>query len=98
MLTKIFGVNWKSSVSGLLTFALVTLGAVSAWLASLPATSHIAAWVTSGIGLLTGLAKVWLSFVTVDAGTTLAKVPGIAEPQPVDSHETPDNPKAKPVV
>ena len=97
LLIKWFGPNWKSSVGGILSFVFVTLSAVSAWLATLPSGTHKAAWITSGISLLSGLCRVWIALITIDAGTTQALTPQSPfVPVPVPSHEVPDSPAAIP--
>jgi hypothetical protein len=44
------------------------------------------------------IARALIQFFSDDAGKTLAKLPGSTSPQLVDSHETPDDPQAVPVV
>lgn len=67
MLVKFFGVNWKSTVAGILSFLLVTFGSLTSWLATLPSTTHTPAWIALSISLLTGLCRVWVAFITNDA-------------------------------
>lgn len=84
--------NWKSTASGLLTFTLVTTGAFLAP----PLNAGISPKHVFWIGGLQGLAKVWIAFITVDAGKTPAYVPGEGVVN-VPSHEVPNDPAATPV-
>lgn len=103
LLVWLFGINWKSSLSGILSFGIATFGVITSGLAPLAAlnpTSALARYsaiTTAVLTLLSGLGKAWVGLLMQDAGTTLAKVPGISAPQPVASHETPFDPKAKAV-
>jgi len=95
---KLFGVNWKTSVSGLLTFVMVTCGSVASYLAVVgktPVTTDILGACT----LISGLCHVWVGLISVDAGQVV--IPGATPGAPMiaaPSHETPNDPTAKPVV
>lgn len=52
---------------------------------------------TSALCIL-GAAKIGIGAMQKDAGVQLATVPGKNEPVNVAAHETPDDPKAKPVA
>lgn len=97
----IFGINWKSSLSGFLSFGIASFGVITSGLAPLAAlnpTSALAKYsaiTTAVLALLSGLGKAWVGLLMQDAGTVLAKLPRIAEPQIVASTETPLDPKAK---
>jgi hypothetical protein len=87
--------NWKTTVAGLLSAFVGTIGPVTAYLAT---TNNPKA--TEVCGALTcagAVARIWIGLIQNDAGTTLAVVPGSPSPQLVPSHETPDNPAATPV-
>jgi hypothetical protein len=85
--------HWKSTVSGFLTITLITTSV----LATLPQV--MAHPKTLGIVLgVQALAKGYMAWITQDAGTQLAMVPGSATPQAVPSHEIPDQPAAKAVL
>ena len=82
--------HWKSTANGVLIFVIVTCGVL--------AGDNILPAKWAGIvALIMALARAYVGIISMDAGTVLAKVPGIAEPQAVASHEIPDDPKAKAV-
>ena len=47
--------------------------------------------------VLVAVLRAVVMFLSQDAGTTLAKLPGVSEAVPVPSHEVPDDPQAKPL-
>ncbi len=82
--------HWKSSANGVLIFIIVTCGVL--------AGDNILPSKWAGIvALIMALARAYVGIISMDAGTTLAKVPGISAPQAVPSHEIPDDPKSKAV-
>jgi hypothetical protein len=86
--------HWKSTVSGILT---TTLATTAAFLAP-PMNSLISSKHVLWIGAFQVLGKIWISLITQDAGTVLAKVPGSSDPQIVPAHSVPDDPKAVAIV
>lgn len=85
--------NWKSTFSGILTATLFTTAALLAYPPVLAHPRTVA--ILGGIQIV---AKIWVSLITQDAGTTVAIVPGTPIPQAVPSHEVPDQPAAKAVL
>ncbi len=89
-------IHWKTTTNGLLAFFITTGLVVVGFTAAIPGAE--AAKITSGITLFLALCRAWVGLIQKDAGTTLAKVPGIAQPQAVPAHSVPDDPRAKPVI
>jgi hypothetical protein len=85
--------NPKTSLSGILSFLMVTGG----YLAGYAVLHQTPFWVKVGAAssFISGLAKVYIGLRMKDAGTELATVPGSSTPQVVPSHEVPDNPAAQ---
>lgn len=90
------GSNWKSSVQGFLSFAVITLLTLQGYLAVM-APSPTLNKVLLGVNIAIGLAKAWIGLLQTDAGTVPAYVPGKGI-ENVPSHELPDSPTAVPVV
>ena len=88
-------VHWKSTVSGILTVALATIGPLIA----LPNIQTFLSPKTLMImGAFSVVGKVWVSLITQDAGVVMATTPGDPTPHAEPAHEVPDSPAAKPVV
>jgi hypothetical protein len=88
--------NPKTSLSGILSFLMVTGGYLAGW-----AVQHQSPfWIKVGAGasFVSGLSKVYIGLISKDAGTQLATVPGSDTPQAVPSHEVPDARTDKPVT
>jgi hypothetical protein len=84
--------HWKSNLSGLLTLTLITTG----YLATLPAIySHPKT--LSIVGGIQGLAKLYVAYVTKDAGIVMATTPSNPVPHVEPAHEVPDSPAATPI-
>ena len=91
----LFGVSWKSSLSGFLSLCMGTFAVITSGIAPLIAlypNSHAAkvwALITGVMAVFAGCAKFWVGLLMTDAGTVVAKVPGTKEPQIVPSTEVP---------
>jgi hypothetical protein len=92
----LFGINWKSSLSGVLSFGIATFGTITSGLAPLAALNpnsalaRYSAITTAVLTLLSGLGKVWVGLLQTDAGTQAIKLPNVDEPVAVPSHEVPN--------
>ena len=84
--------NWRTSLSGFLSFIIAT----GATLTALAPPWLNPKW-SGAITVASGLAKAYVGLISKDAGQVVAKVPGQGV-QVVDSHETPDDPNAKPIA
>lgn len=94
--------NWKTTLSGFLSFALGTLGVVNTYLVVGDAAAgngiHVSTKVVTGIALATALGKFWVGWLQKDAGQTLA-IPADGGPaKEVPAHGIPDDPNATPIV
>ena len=91
----LFGVDWKTSLSGLLSFGVATFGTMTTLVAIIqplvqnkwPLAVPIA---TAVLTILSGLGKAWVGIISKDSGTQAVKLPRVAEPVGMPSHETPD--------
>jgi hypothetical protein len=82
-------VNWKSTVSGLLSFVIAT-GAV---ITAIP--NHIVSSKVSGIATIAvGLAKAWVGLIATDAGVVAAITRDGGAPVAMPSTEVPLQPGA----
>jgi hypothetical protein len=105
---QLFLSHWKTTANGVLFFLISTLSFVQTFLGVSDVTQpgasvsfhsiHAATWVVTAVNLALGLCRVWIGLLQQDAGSQLAYVPGKSEPEVVDSHENPNNPRAVPVV
>lgn len=89
--------NWKSTVQGFLSLAVIvglSLQGSLAALAPSPQTIKVLTYLNIGIGV----AKAVLGVFQHDAGTTTALVPGQSGVQVVPAHEVPNDPDAIPVA
>src|ERR1700749_4757458 len=104
LMVWLFGVSWKSSLSGFLSFMGLTLGVITSGLAPLAAlnpSSALARYSAIGTAISTimcGLGKAWVGLLIQDKGTELATMPNSSEPVVVPAHEMPDDPAATPVA
>lgn len=97
-----FLTHWKTTAAGILSFFITTLTLLTGYLGSTDLNNtgsiHTPAKVVFGFNIALALCRAWVGMLQKDAGTTLANVPGQPAPMAEPSHETPDNPKAKPVI
>lgn len=97
----LFGINWKSSLSGILSLGIAAFAPITAGLAPLAALnphSTVAQYLAIASGIMTmmsGVGVAWVQLLMKDAGTVPAKVPGNPDPQIVPSTEVPVDPKNK---
>lgn len=96
-MAQVFGPNWKSTFSAYLTIFFTVGGFATTYLAMIQNPRPWEVAVAGGLTSAVGLAKLVVGHLTVDAGTTLAVTPGTPVPEPVASHETPNDPNAKAV-
>lgn len=90
--------NWKTTASGICSFAVITCGYITGYLALHPTPGSLGLKVFTIATFTSGLAKVYILAISTDAGKTPALVPGSPVVQMVPSHEEPNDPAATPVV
>lgn len=90
-MAKVFGKDWKSTLSAYLTIFFVAGTSLIGYLAKLPNPKPWQLTLSSALTGLVAVAKLVLGHMTQDAGTTPAVVPGEGV-QVVPSHEVPNNP------
>lgn len=96
-LVWLFGINWKTSLNGVLTFLIVTLTTLVALLSpyTLTAPASKAAklnYVIIGCNIILAFARVWVGLIQQDSGVQAVKLPNVEEPIGVPSHELPNQP------
>jgi hypothetical protein len=101
----LFGVDWKTSASGFLSFLLAAFASLTPFLVMLytlmpnkwPLGLPIA---TAAVTALSGACKAWIGLISKDSGTQAITVPNLPDPIGVPSHEEPNQslPKGAKIV
>jgi hypothetical protein len=93
----LFGVDWKTSASGFLSFLIATFASLTPFLVML-STIMPNKWpiglplTTAAVTTLAGTFKAWIGFISKDSGTQAITVPNLPDPIGVPSHELPNQP------
>lgn len=94
----LFGINWKTSLSGFLSLGIASFGVITSGLAPLAALmpnsvlARYAAITAAILTILSGLGKAWVGLLLKDPGTEAVKLANVVDPVAVSSHEEPDEP------
>jgi hypothetical protein len=98
LMLKMYGPDWKTSLSGDLSVVVTVATILSGYLVVTPSSPKWLSAVSAGCAVLAAFGKSQVGRKMVDAGSVLAKVPGVADPQVVPSHEVPDDKTIKEIV
>lgn len=97
LMIKLYGPSWKTSLNGDLALAIAVGTFLSGYLVVTPNSPRWMVILSSVATLIAAIGRQQTGRTQVDSGQTLAQLPNVAEPQLVESHETPFDPAAKPV-
>lgn len=95
IMLKIYGPDWKTSLNGDLNLIKSAAASLSVILIITPQSPRWMIYLSAACVIISGGGQAGLGRLMTDAGTVLAKVPGVAVPQIVASHEVPDDKSAK---
>ena len=84
-------VSWKSTVSGILTVALATIGPL---MVMPDFQTVVSPKELKYLMIFSVVGKVWVSLIQQDAGVVVATSPANPVPHAEPSHEVPDSPMA----
>jgi hypothetical protein len=97
LMVWLFGVDWKTSASGFLSFLIGIFASITPFLAML-STLMPNRWpiglpiATAVVTTLSGTFKFWIGLISKDSGTQAITVPNLPDPIGVPSHELPNQP------
>lgn len=93
-----FLTHWKTTVQGILSFVIISAITLQLALAQYVQPSPLEIKIGIILNVTLAMAKGILAYFQKDAGVVTAVLPSTGIPTAMASHETPDNPAAKPIV